>query len=389
MKFDRRLLALGVAFGLLSGGPAAQAQSVQGVTKDEIVLGSVLDLSGVINVIGLRLKQGMETEVEKINAAGGIHGRKIRLIVEDSAFDPKQAIIATRKLISQDKVFALVGNLGSAIGRVTMPISVEAGVPYLFPGSPIEDMYKPPKRLVFAYNGTLTNQFRQLTKYFYDKGKRAICALRQDDESGEQSMAGIQAAMDEVNAKLVETVSFKSSATDLSAQMVKLKDAKCDMIIATGVIRPVAFATMERQKLGWDVTMAAGQAAALLPLIQLAGPAAENLYGMNIWKPLDDLRKQPQIADLIKNYEEKYKQKFDDLVLTGHEMIALTAEGLRRAGPNLTVDSLVSAIETFKDYDPGYGFTGMTYTPTQRLGSQTQILQQVKNGKWTTVEVVR
>lgn len=94
---------------------SAWAQQTPGVSPDEILLGSVIDLSGPASGVGLPERQGMDLAVDVINERGGIHGRKVRLIVEDSVYDPKKAVLGTQKLIARDKVFAIIGQLGTAI----------------------------------------------------------------------------------------------------------------------------------------------------------------------------------------------------------------------------------------------------------------------------------
>ncbi len=95
---------------------AAFAQT-QGVSKNEIVIGTEQDLSGPIVAFSKQLKNGMEMRVEEINAAGGIHGRKLKLIIEDHGYDPKKAVLATQKLVQKDKIFAMVGSIGTATGH--------------------------------------------------------------------------------------------------------------------------------------------------------------------------------------------------------------------------------------------------------------------------------
>ena len=93
-----------------------------GVTDKEIVIGSHLDLSGPIAMWGKQTKLGMEMRAREINEAGGIHGRKIRLVVEDNGYDPKKAIMATNKMINRDKVFCFVSNMGTPTALASLPI---------------------------------------------------------------------------------------------------------------------------------------------------------------------------------------------------------------------------------------------------------------------------
>ena len=107
------------ALALLGG--AAQAQQ-QGVSKNEILLGSIQDLSGPLAGFGKQVRLGMMLRVDEINEQGGVNGRKLRLIVEDSGYDPKKAVLAAQKLVNQDKIFMMVGHIGTAHNLAAMPV---------------------------------------------------------------------------------------------------------------------------------------------------------------------------------------------------------------------------------------------------------------------------
>lgn len=122
--FARGLLTV----ALLSSPWMAMAQAQQGVTKTEVVLGTIQDLSGPIASFGKEARNGMTMRIDEANAAGGVNGRKIRLIVEDSGYDTKRAVLAAQKLAERDKVFAAVGSMGTAIALTTQMVFIDAGV---------------------------------------------------------------------------------------------------------------------------------------------------------------------------------------------------------------------------------------------------------------------
>ena len=126
------LLGTAVAFAAM---PAMAQTKVtnQGITPTEIVVGTHQDLSGPIKTWGVPVSNGMKMAVDEVNAAGGIHGRKIRLIIEDSAYDPKKAVLATQKMIERDKIFSNVGSMGSPTVLAAQDIVLDAGVTQLFP----------------------------------------------------------------------------------------------------------------------------------------------------------------------------------------------------------------------------------------------------------------
>jgi branched-chain amino acid transport system substrate-binding protein len=118
-----KLKSLGLLTTLALSATLASAQ--QGVSKTEITLGSIQDLSGPIAGFGKQARLGMMLRVDEINEQGGINGRKIKLIVEDSAYDPKKAVLAAQKLVNQDKIFMMVGHIGTAQNLAAMPVQFE------------------------------------------------------------------------------------------------------------------------------------------------------------------------------------------------------------------------------------------------------------------------
>ena len=151
MTLHRRRLLQGSALAALTGPlPTAWAAASPGIGPKEIMLGSIQDLSGPIVSFGKPVRDGMLLRTEQANAGGGVHGRQIRLVVEDSAYDPRKAVLAADKLIGRDKVFALVGTLGATPALATLPKALEAGVLHLFPLTSHHGMFEPLHRLKFA-----------------------------------------------------------------------------------------------------------------------------------------------------------------------------------------------------------------------------------------------
>ena len=138
----RHAICLAGFAGLAALGFAAAAAS-PGVTKNEIVVGSIQDLSGPLASFGKPLRDGMILRVEQANAQGGVHGRKIRLVVEDSGYDTKKAVLAGDKLVSSDKVFAVLGTLGASPALSTIQPILDSGALHLFPITGHHAMFEP------------------------------------------------------------------------------------------------------------------------------------------------------------------------------------------------------------------------------------------------------
>nr|MBF0685599.1 ABC transporter substrate-binding protein [Pseudomonas sp.] len=133
-----------IATGVLAMAAASASWAAQGVSDTEIVLGLNTDLSGPVANYGKESRNGMNMAVEQINERGGIHGRKIRLVVEDHAYDPRKAIMAAQKLVHQDQVFAVLGTLGTATSMASLPILVDSKVFSFMPQGASKGLYDPP-----------------------------------------------------------------------------------------------------------------------------------------------------------------------------------------------------------------------------------------------------
>jgi branched-chain amino acid transport system substrate-binding protein len=379
----------GLAFAAVPA--AAIAAENQGITKDEILLGSVLDLSGPVASIGVPVREGQDMAIQAVNDAGGVNGRKIRIIYGDSGYDPKKGIIATQKLMNDDRVFAFVGQLGAAIVHVTMPLIIDGGTLLLFPNAPLEEVYQPVKPFAFTAQPAYNVQARLAAVYAYKTlGKRKFCAFYQDDDSGEQVLRGIQDGLDQVGAKLVEKTSYKRGATDFSSQFARMKQADCDIVMFGAVVREAAAAALERQKIGWNVDMLVSQPSATDTVIRLAGSAAEGMLGVNQMLPLDMIKDQPNVAEVFKAYADSHGGRLPDpAFLYGYNFAMLFIEAARRAGPDLTTQSLVKALEQFRDFDLSFGMAPVTFTPTQHVGTLSTNLLKVVNGHWTRIDVLK
>src|SRR5665213_1940904 len=163
-----------------------------------------VDLSGPITMWGVPQRNGHIMRVEEQNAKGGVQGRKIKLFIEDNGYDPKKGVLATQKLIEQDKVFALVGVLGTAVFIPSMRISLDDGIPFIFPGTNARAAFEPFNPLTFAMGAPYDSQIKAGVKYFAEKrGKKKIGVIYQDDDFGKDIR---DAAVSQAKLQNVEVV---------------------------------------------------------------------------------------------------------------------------------------------------------------------------------------
>lgn len=377
------LSLIGAAIALSTG--AAMAQS-QGVSKNEIVLGSIQDLSGPIAGFGKQVRLGMMLRVDEANEQGGVNGRKIKLIVEDSKYDPRNAVLAAQKLVNQDKIFAMVAHIGTAQNMAAMPVQFQKNVINFFPVTAAREMYEPFHRLKFANIGPYYEQMRTfLPRMVQEKKPKAVCAIYQDDEFGLEVLRGAEEGLKAVNLQMVEKTSFKRGATDFSSQVAKMKSANCDFIVLGTIIRETIGTIATARKLDYNPTFFGSQAAYTDLIHKLGGPAMNGLYAtMTVQHPYLDAASQP-----IRFWANKYQTKFNEepTVFSVYGYLAIDAfiRAATKAGPNLSTDSFIKAMDTMTIPPDIFGSAEQTFGPTKRLGSNATRISMLDNNRWKVV----
>src|SRR5262245_3752725 len=246
----------------------------QGVSKTEITIGSIQDLSGPIAGFGKAVRLGMMLRVDEANEQGGVNGRKIRLLVEDDAYDPKKAVLAAQKLVNQDKIFAMVAHIGTAPNLAAMPVQFEKNVINFFPVTAAREMYEPFHKLKYSFAVPYYDQMLvMLPKMVKDKGAKKVCAIYQDDEFGLEVVRGAEAGRKTINMEMAEKTSYKRGATDFSSQVARMKAANCDLVVLGTIIRETIGTIAESRKTGFNPTFLGSTACYTELIHKLGGPA--------------------------------------------------------------------------------------------------------------------
>jgi len=361
-----------------------------GVTDKEIVIGSHQDLSGPIAVWGIRWKQGLEFKAREINEAGGIHGRKIRLVIEDNAYDPKKAIMVTNKMINRDKVFMFVGNMGSPTAGATKPIISRKKIPQLAPATAASLFFDPHDRYSFAGFTPYYDQARIVIKWFMKNKKYTKFGLMyQDDEMGSIMKKGFEDQLALYKMKLVAAESYKRGATEFSSQIAKLRKAGSEVVCLATIVRETVGALKEAKKVGWDVQMAGLSPTAnpwVHKLALKAGFSANGFLATTQAQVIYEDSALQTVRDFWKKHVEWMGNDPDSATTGGVSGIHLFAEAAKRAGRNLTREGIVDAFETFRDFkDETFGGPPWTYTKTNHQGCFGAILHEVQKDKFRPI----
>ncbi|HSX92426.1 MAG TPA: ABC transporter substrate-binding protein [Hydrogenophaga sp.] len=378
------LSLIGAAIALGTAG-AALAQS-QGVSKDEIVLGSIQDLSGPIAGFGKQVRLGMMLRVDEANEQGGVNGRKLKLVVEDSKYDPRNAVLAAQKLVNQDKIFMMVGHIGTAQNMAAMPVQFQKNVINFFPVTAAREMYEPFHKLKYSFAATYYDQMRvAVPKLAKEKNAKKICTMYQDDEFGLEVKRGAEDGLKAAGMSLAVETSYKRGATDFASQMQKLASEQCDMVVLGTIIRETIGGIATAKRLGFNPTFI-GSSAAYTDLIhKLGGPAMNGLYAtMTVQHPYLDAASQP-----IRFWANKYQTKFNEeptvFSVYGYSAIDSFIRAATKAGPNLNTESFIKAMDTMTIPPDIFGSAEMTFTAQKRLGSNATRMSMLENNRWKVV----
>lgn len=366
-------------------GPAIAASPTQGVSDNEIVIGTTTDLSGVTAIQGVNNANALRMAFDEVNAKGGINGRKIRYVVEDTQYTVPRAVQGMNKLLNQDHIFIALDDGGTPMNDAEMPMQFAKGVPNVFPLTAARSMYEPYNRLKFAQFASYYDQMRSAVKYFVEQRHRGkLCAMYQDSDFGRDVLAGITAEAKALNVPVVATTAHKSTDVEFNAAVQKLRDAGCDWIGLGTIVRDTNVIVSTIRKLGWNPDLVGQFASYDTAVASLPGGATEGMYCMtpSIYAYPDDPR--PAVQEFAKNYKQRYGIDPNFHGEVGYAAAQMVILALQRAGRDLTTDSFITAMESIHDYTDIFG-TKYSLGPNQHHAESASFLTVVRNGRWVPV----
>jgi branched-chain amino acid transport system substrate-binding protein len=378
-----RAAVLGALVGLLALLGGAPVGAEDGVTDKEVLIGAGLDLTGAVANWGVNIKAGMEALFSRVNAAGGVHGRKIRLIAYDHVYQPPKAVTNAKRLAERDKVFVMMGHLGTPTTKAVKDYLEERRVPNIFPAT-LASLWTTSGKWHVGDLATYADQTGLIIDYLVKERKiRKIASFYQDDEYGlDGHLAGKARLRDQYDLAYVAEVDYKRADIDFSSQAAKLKESGADAVIVQAVYREPPRLAEQCHAIGYNPLFIGPSPIVLAKTIELGGKHVEGLVGVEVYPlPTDP----GPFLDQYRADMAKYAPSLpiDTTNLYGYQKAALFVEAMRRAGRDLTRESVLKAIESIRDWDPGWGMK-YSYGGDKRRGMSTAgRLVVVKDGKWT------
>ncbi len=350
--------------------PLGAARAEVGVTDDKIVLGTFQDLSGPAAYIGKFVTGIIKVWTHMVNEEmGGIHGRKVEVVIEDNKYDPVLTKTVYNKLVNQDKVFALIATYGSSPLTAIKGELEKDKVPIISTAASTQSMFDPPNRYLFWYTSSAQDEGILATDFIMNTlkpEKLKLGILYQDDEWGKDGRKGIELAAKKYNLKPVYSP-FKRGTKNLSAQVLKLKAKRVTHLYISSYATTYASFLKEANKIGYEPVIIGGYVT-VDPRSFIAGELADGHYhifnhavrneGVPGWKELEK-RFTAVGAEALLN---------SPLLPMLWTPLAHFTQVLQNVGPDLTREKVIDAMEALQDFDTG-GTGPIRYGENMRKGT--------------------
>jgi len=361
--------------GLIAALPAAHAEN--GVSADKIVLGQAAALTGPAAALGQGMKLGLEAAFAEANRTGGIKGRKLELKSADDGYEPTRSIGVVKKLLDEDKVFAIIGTVGTPTAAAILPIATNAGVPVIGAFSGVEFLREPYKPLVMNVRASYYQETEAMVEHLTkDLGYTRIGIMYQDDGYGQAGLAGLQRALEKRNMKLAGEGTYERNTVAIKGALLAVRKARPEAVVMISSYKPAAAFIKLAREIKFDPTFVN---VSFVGSDALANELGSNGAGVVVTQvvpfPLDN--KIPVVGRYqaaLKSVAPDAKPGFVSLegYLVGRTLIA----GLEKIDGTPTRKGLIEAVQKASPID--VGGMKLSYSPTSNRGSDQVFLTVIQ-----------
>jgi ABC-type branched-subunit amino acid transport system substrate-binding protein len=330
----------------------AFARAEPGVFEDRIVFGQSAAFKGPASALGLGMRQGILSAFEEANAVGGVNGRKLELVSYNDGYEPNKAIENTKRLIQEDEVFALIGEVGTPTSKAAQPIAADAGVPFIGPFTGAEFLRKPYKRTVVNVRASYYQETEAMVeRLVMDLGVRRIAILYQDDSYGRAGLTGVELALDKRGMELVAQGTYKRNTTAVKRAVLSIRKGEPEAVIMIGAYKPCAEFIKVARKVGLDAKFLN---VSFVGSNALAKELAESGEGVIVTQvvPFPEDASNPLVSRYHKALEEQSPNAEAGFVsLEGYLVGRLTVNILEHLGDTVTRDGFLDKIVEIGSFD--------------------------------------
>lgn len=359
-------LAVILAVGMFA---ATAAKADQGITDTEILLGEVEPLTGPPALLGVAYNVGTKMAVAEANAAGGVAGRKLRVIVEDDGYVAARTIQSVKKLIDVDKVFALTSLSGSN-GVAALPVVEKAGIPTMASIAPITPLYQPPRKNVFVVGQSYEEGMYQLVRYLARKHPGAKWGiLTQNDDYGVALRAGFSHALKDGGINVVFEGEYKKGQQDFSSDILRARQAGTEVFMAGGVLAETVAMVREFEKLNSKPAIGMFWPGRVPATLKLMGPAGDGIYAVDYVETDDSAAVKSFVERAKALVSEGEVKAINRYSLASYASTKVLIEAMRRCAKTLTWACTIAELEKTKGFETAV-MGPISFGPGVRFSSQ-------------------
>jgi branched-chain amino acid transport system substrate-binding protein len=351
-----------------------------GVSANRILLGQAAVFSGPAAQLGIQMRNGIKAYLDNVNAHGGLYGRKLDLVTEDDHYEPAVAPAASKKLIEQQQVFALLGYVGTPTGVAHLPVITQAKVPLVGMFTGAEALRTPLNRYVFHVRASYYDETEKIVEQVVSTGGKRISVFYQNDAYGEAGRKGTEIALTKRGMKIFSSGTVERNTLKVEEAVKTINSTEPDAIVMVGAYAACAEFIKQMRKSGsgatfYNVSFVGSKALADALGSEGSGVAVSQVVPFPWGSAVPVVREYQELA---------HKAGFTDYnfsAMEGFLTAKVMVEGLRRAGKNPTREGLVDALEQMHDVDLG-GFY-VSYSTNNHAGSRFVDLTIIgRNGKF-------
>jgi branched-chain amino acid transport system substrate-binding protein len=362
-----RLFNVAALVAGLAAGACALAQQVPGVSATRVVFGQSAPLSGANAELGTDIRNGALAYFARVNAAGGVHGRKIELLTADDANQVPRAEANTKKLVEEDGVFALFGYASATLSRPALPIAAQHGVPFLAPFTGADPM-RVFNKYVYNVRGSYADELEKVVNHFAPLGVKRFSIVYYDDVIGRENHTAVARALKQRNLEAVSVASFKDRAKpDIEAGVKSVAAGTPDVVILTTLYKASSDFIKLARKSGLGAQMASNSFPGASPLAKELGKDGAGVIVATVVPP-PTKRSLPIVQEYQAAIEKQLgKKEYSFSSLESYIGAKVAVEAMRRAGPKLTRESFMRALDSLSNFDTG-GYV-VSFSPANHNGS--------------------
>lgn len=366
-----------VACALLAALFATSARAEPGITDKEILVGQFAAQSGPAAELGKRMQLGMLTYFNAVNAAGGVNGRSIKLVSRDDGYEPEKAAAAVKALIEEDKVFALVGSVGTPTTLAAVPAINAAGIPLIGPFTGAQALREPFNRNLFHVRSSYFDETERIVQHLSTLGIKKIAVFYQNDSYGKAGLEGVTRALTKRNLKPAAAVTVERNTVDVSAALAEILKTAPEAVVQISAYKSCAALIKQARAKGYG-----GQFfnVSFVGSTALAAELGDIGAGVTISQvvPFPYTPSSTVVREYQQRMTEAGHKDFDFSSMEGFLAARVFVEGVRRAGKTLTRESLVTGLESMREVNLG-GFI-VNYGPNNHEGSRYTDLTIIGRG---------